>query len=103
MFLNNNYHAVHHDLPHVPWYALRDVYETYRQQYLERSGGFLVRGYSEWLRFYAFAPVAHPAHGDLTNVSVDWTNRLEGLGYAGNLPGSPDKPAFQIRRSQNSG
>jgi fatty acid desaturase len=27
LVLNNNYHAVHHDLPHVPWFALREVYE----------------------------------------------------------------------------
>jgi fatty acid desaturase len=66
LFLNNNYHLVHHDLPHVPWYALREVYETSRQQYIERSGGFLVKGYSEWLRRCAFAPVAHPAHGNLS-------------------------------------
>jgi fatty acid desaturase len=67
MFLNNNYHLVHHDLPHVPWFALRQVYEMSRQQYVERSGGFLVRGYNEWLRRYAFAPVASPVHGDLTD------------------------------------
>ncbi|MEM5457437.1 fatty acid desaturase [Paraburkholderia phytofirmans] len=65
LFLNNNYHLVHHDLPHVPWFALRVVYETSRQQYIERSGGFLVQGYSEWLRLYAYAPVAHPVHGNL--------------------------------------
>lgn len=62
LFLNNNYHLVHHDLPHVPWFALREVYETSSQQYIERSGGFLVKGYSEWLRLYAFAPVTHPVH-----------------------------------------
>ncbi|MFL9995056.1 fatty acid desaturase [Paraburkholderia sediminicola] len=65
LFLNNNYHLVHHDLPHVPWFALRSVYETSRQQYMERSGGFLVQGYGEWLRRYAFASVAHPMHGNL--------------------------------------
>jgi fatty acid desaturase len=71
LFLNNNYHLVHHDLPHVPWYALREVYETSRQQYIERSGGFLVKGYSEWLRFYALAPVAHPVDGDLSDAIPD--------------------------------
>jgi fatty acid desaturase len=64
LFLNNNYHLVHHDLPHVPWFALRTVYETSRQQYIERSGGFLVQGYGAWLRLYAFAPVARPVHGN---------------------------------------
>lgn len=66
LFLNNNYHLVHHDLPHVPWFALRNVYETSRQQYIERSGGFLVRGYSEWMRLYAVAPVTHPVQDDLS-------------------------------------
>lgn len=64
LFLNNNYHLVHHDLPHVPWFALRRVYLASRDQYVERSGGFLVKGYCEWLKLYAFAPVANPAHGD---------------------------------------
>jgi fatty acid desaturase len=69
LFLNNNYHAVHHDLPHVPWFALRDVYEMSRQQYIDRSGGFLVKGYSEWLRLYAFVPVAHPVHDQTSDLS----------------------------------
>jgi fatty acid desaturase len=63
LFLNNNYHLVHHDLPHVPWFALREVYETSRQQYVERSGGFLVKGYSEWFRRYGLTAVAHPVAG----------------------------------------
>ncbi|RAS33296.1 fatty acid desaturase [Paraburkholderia bryophila] len=74
LFLNNNYHLVHHDLPHVPWFALRGIYETSRQQYVDRSGGFLVRGYSEWVTRYGFAAVAHPAaavgsDADRTNPS----------------------------------
>jgi len=51
---------VHHDLPQVPWFALREVYERSRQQYIERSGGFAVKGYSEWLRRYGIAATAHP-------------------------------------------
>ncbi|MGF6289925.1 fatty acid desaturase [Paraburkholderia youngii] len=58
--MNNNYHLVHHDLPQVPWFALQAVYQTSRQQYIERSGAFLVKGYSEWVRRYGFAAVAHP-------------------------------------------
>ncbi|CAN7689158.1 fatty acid desaturase [Paraburkholderia sp. 22099] len=68
LFLNNNYHLVHHDLPHVPWFALRQVYETSRQHYIDRSGGFLVKGYSEWFRLYVFAPVASPVYGDLSRL-----------------------------------
>lgn len=68
LFLNNNYHLVHHDLPHVPWFALREVYEMSRQQYIDRSGCFLVRGYSEWARRYLFARVAHPVYGDRSGL-----------------------------------
>jgi hypothetical protein len=68
LFLNNNYHLVHHDLPHVPWFALRQVYVTSRQQYIKRSGHFLVKGYSEWLRLYVFAPVTPPVYGDLSGL-----------------------------------
>ncbi|MBP0589202.1 fatty acid desaturase [Paraburkholderia sp. LEh10] len=62
LFLNNNYHAVHHDLPGVPWYALRDVYRARRGDYLARNGGFIVRGYFEWLRQHALRPIVHAMH-----------------------------------------
>lgn len=65
LFLNNNFHAVHHDLPSVPWFALARVYHGHRDEYLRRNGGFLVRGYSEWLVRHGVQPVApalHPLH-----------------------------------------
>lgn len=68
LFLNNNYHLVHHDLPQVPWFALRQVYEASRQHYIERSGGFLVKGYGEWVKRYLFARVAHPVYGDRSGL-----------------------------------
>ncbi|PDO87718.1 fatty acid desaturase [Kosakonia sacchari] len=64
LFLNLNYHSVHHDLPAVPWYGLRTVYLRDKAAYQQRNSGFLVRGYSEWLRQFFFTPVevnAHPA------------------------------------------
>lgn len=50
LFLNLNYHAVHHNLPGVPWYGLRKIYLQYREAYLQRNHGFLIGGYREWLR-----------------------------------------------------
>ncbi|WP_233834917.1 fatty acid desaturase [Paraburkholderia sp. ZP32-5] len=81
LFLNNNYHLVHHDLPQVPWFALGKVYQMSHQQYVERSGNFLVNGYSEWLRNYAFAPVVHP----VANVESDYFqgNPPASVGFAG--------------------
>lgn len=83
LFLNNNYHLVHHDLPHVPWFEIRKVYETSRQQYVERSGGFLVKGYSEWARLYMFARVAHPVYGNLSDLTQ--SNPPASDNFAGNL------------------
>jgi fatty acid desaturase len=83
LFLNNNYHLVHHDLPHVPWFALRRVYEMSRRQYIERSGDFLANGYSEWLKLYAFALVAPPIYGDLSGL-IQSNPRASGS-FAGKL------------------
>jgi fatty acid desaturase len=65
LFLNNNFHAVHHDLPSVPWFAVASVYHGHRDAYLARNGGFIVRGYQEWLVRHVVQPVApalHPLH-----------------------------------------
>lgn len=62
LFLNLNYHSVHHDLPGVPWYALRKVYLRDRESYQQRNGGFLVRGYGEWLRHFLWRSVNVNAH-----------------------------------------
>ncbi|MGI4815672.1 MAG: fatty acid desaturase [Janthinobacterium lividum] len=58
LFLNNNFHAVHHDLPGAPWFALPGIHRRHAADYLLRTGGFVVAGYSEWLRRYAFRPAA---------------------------------------------
>lgn len=64
LFLNLNYHSVHHDLPGIPWYALRTIYLLNRQGYQQRNQGFVVKGYRHWLRHFLTAPVdveLHPA------------------------------------------
>ena len=62
LFLNLNLHLVHHDLPWAPWYVLPRLYREHRAHWLERSGGFLVRGYGELLRRHAVRPVDSPRH-----------------------------------------
>jgi len=52
LFLNLNYHSVHHDLPGVPWYGLKAIYLHSRDAYQQRNHGFLVKGYGEWLRHF---------------------------------------------------
>lgn len=62
LFLNLNYHLVHHDLPGLPWYGLRQVYLAERDEYQQRSQGFVVQGYGQWVSEYAFTPVAVEVH-----------------------------------------
>ncbi|HEX8883419.1 MAG TPA: fatty acid desaturase [Noviherbaspirillum sp.] len=62
LFLNNNYHLVHHDLPHLPWYLIGVVYRDNRDAYLCRCNGFLLQGYGDVVRRYGFKPVDEPPH-----------------------------------------
>ncbi|MEH0884832.1 fatty acid desaturase [Enterobacter sp. UNJFSC 003] len=62
LFLNLNYHSVHHDLPGVPWYGLKAIYLRSRETYRLRNRGFLVSGYGEWLRQFWGTPVDVTAH-----------------------------------------
>lgn len=62
LYLNNNYHLVHHDLPALPWYLLPRVYWADREAYLARCGGFRIGGYVELARRFGFTPVDAPVH-----------------------------------------
>ena len=52
LFLNLNYHSVHHDLPGVPWYGLRAVYLRDKSAYQQRNQHYVVQGYREWVRHF---------------------------------------------------
>ena len=52
LFLNLNYHSVHHDLPGIPWYGLRAIYRRDQENYQRKNHGFVVAGYREWIRDY---------------------------------------------------
>ena len=62
LYLNNNYHAVHHEQPGLPWYRLRRHYLRERDGVLRRNGGFLVAGYGSLLRRHALCAVDSPVH-----------------------------------------
>lgn len=62
LFLNLNLHLVHHDLPGLPWYYLPRAYAERRDEWLRRSGQFLVRGYGELFQRHGFAPIDSPRH-----------------------------------------
>lgn len=63
LFLNNNYHSVHHAYPGIPWYALPRFYAARREAFLRRNRGYVYATYGEIFRKYFFRrkdPVPHP-------------------------------------------
>lgn len=62
LFLNNNYHLVHHDLPALPWFHLPRAYRMRREAYRHKCGGFVIGGYGALLRRYAWRPTDAPEH-----------------------------------------
>ena len=63
LFLNNNFHVVHHMHPAVPWYELPALYASRREHYLRRNEAYVYRSYGQIIRQYfwhAKDPVPHP-------------------------------------------
>ncbi len=63
LFLNNNFHAVHHIKPDTPWYGLPALYFENRENFLERNLGYSYPSYKNMMAQYLFRmkePVAHP-------------------------------------------
>ncbi|MBU2982926.1 fatty acid desaturase [Lentibacter algarum] len=63
LFLNNNYHVVHHERPGVPWYQLPSAFRAEREGVMQRNGGYYYRSYREVFARHFLRrkdPVAHP-------------------------------------------
>ena len=61
LYLNNNYHLVHHRYPTLPWYQIPNEYRRHQKAYLAKNNHYRFKGYSAWLQ-YLFKPVASPIH-----------------------------------------
>ena len=67
LFLNNNFHAVHHMHPNVAWYDLPPMYHANREHYLRHNDGYHFASYAEVFRrhfWHPKDPVAHPLWSD---------------------------------------
>ncbi len=63
LFLNNNFHVVHHMHPAVAWYKLPGLYAARKDHYQRRNEAYVYRSYAEIFRRYLFTPkdpVPHP-------------------------------------------
>ena len=75
LFLNNNYHLVHHDLPALPWFDLPRAYRLRREAYRQKCGGFVIDGYGALLRQYAWRATDAPEHPFADDAAVLATAR----------------------------
>ncbi|MBY4892930.1 fatty acid desaturase [Rhodobacteraceae bacterium N5(2021)] len=65
LFLNNNFHVVHHMHPKAPWYRLPGLYAANRARYLQCNDGYRYASYGQIFRQHllrAKDPVAHPLY-----------------------------------------
>lgn len=63
LFLNNNYHSVHHAHPQLPWYQLPAFYAQRRDRFLKSNRNYVYRNYAEiFVKYFLRAkdPVVHP-------------------------------------------
>lgn len=61
LFLNNNFHALHHDRPSIPWYELRERFQEQREAIIDKNGHYYFRSYAPVLLPYLVRPKNHPA------------------------------------------
>ena len=62
LFLNNNYHYVHHREPDLAWFKLASRYRETRVRVLEENGGFYYRSYLEIFRRFLLNPKDEPVY-----------------------------------------
>ncbi|PCJ10572.1 MAG: fatty acid desaturase [Rhodobacteraceae bacterium] len=63
LFLNNNFHVVHHLHPGVPWYALPRLYRDRRDEFQNANQNYVYTSYGQVFRRYFLRgkdPVPHP-------------------------------------------
>ncbi|MDP2734303.1 MAG: fatty acid desaturase [Hoeflea sp.] len=56
LFLNNNYHSVHHAYPSLAWYRIPEFFRENRARFLRMNGGYRFESYWEVLRRFGFRP-----------------------------------------------
>jgi fatty acid desaturase len=62
LFLNNNYHAIHHRHPRLAWWRIPAYWRRHHEQVLRDNGRFHFPGYAEVARRWLTRPVFKPVH-----------------------------------------
>lgn len=56
LFLNNNFHSVHHAYPSLAWYRIPGFFRENRARFLRMNGGYRYQSYWEVFRRFGFRP-----------------------------------------------
>ena len=70
LFLNNNLHNTHHELPGAAWFHLPALTRTFDADEAVASGAGVYRGYAAIIRRHLFRPFDQPMHPLSETVSV---------------------------------
>jgi fatty acid desaturase len=73
LYLNNNLHMPHHELPRLPWYKLPSYYRANKARLIEENCAYLMHGYGELARHWLVRPkepVAHPKMESLPRMKL---------------------------------
>ena len=62
LYLCNNFHALHHRRPDIPWFRLAETYRQERAGRTEPANGFAYSGYADIFARYVFRPRDTPVH-----------------------------------------
>jgi fatty acid desaturase len=68
LYLNNNLHMAHHELPRLPWYRLPAYYRENKERLLKENCAYLMKGYSEIAKHWLFKPKEPVAHPNMTSL-----------------------------------
>lgn len=64
LYLFNNLHSLHHEMPSIPWYRYYTHYGVQRDRLIAENGGLVYRTYFDVARRYLFRPhdaLRHPS------------------------------------------
>ncbi len=62
LYLNNNFHSVHHDYPRLPWYKIPARYQAHEDRFLNGNGHYFFSSYGEQFRRFFLKPKEMPVH-----------------------------------------
>ena len=89
LFLNNNFHAVHHTHPRLVWHRLPEKFKERQEVFLDKNEGYWFRSYRDVFRLYFFNrkdPVPHPLMDGFQQSGNLTDNGSRDLAIAGGPP-----------------